>query len=109
MSSHNPTSVFVEPDEPRRWRSWFRMTRIPGALPQAGINRAFGPKSLERCSQHPDAQGRKRLIPYSPFEICHSTFSPVAINLNNMLKKTIIRLAAEVAGLKFGKEVVVEF
>jgi len=33
----------------------------------------------------------------------------VAINLNNMLKKTIIRLAAEVAGLKFGKEVVVEF
>ena len=33
----------------------------------------------------------------------------VATNLNNVLKKTIIRLAAEVAGLKFGKDVVVEF
>lgn len=33
----------------------------------------------------------------------------VATNLNNVLKKTIIRLATEVAGLKFGKDVVVEF
>ncbi len=33
----------------------------------------------------------------------------VATNLNNVLKRTIIRLAAEVAGLKFGKDVVVEF
>ena len=33
----------------------------------------------------------------------------VATNLNNVLTKTIIRLAAEVAGLKFGKDIVVEF
>jgi hypothetical protein len=33
----------------------------------------------------------------------------VATNLNNVLKKTIIRLAAEVAGLTFGKDVIVEF
>ena len=33
----------------------------------------------------------------------------VSTNLNNGLKKTIIRLAAEVAGLKFGKDVIVEF
>lgn len=33
----------------------------------------------------------------------------VATNLNNLLKKTIVRLAAEVAGLKFGKDIIVEF
>jgi hypothetical protein len=33
----------------------------------------------------------------------------VATKLNNVLKKTIIRLAAEVAGLKFRKDVIVEF
>jgi hypothetical protein len=33
----------------------------------------------------------------------------VATNLNNVLKKTIIRLATEVAGLSFGKDVIVEF
>jgi len=33
----------------------------------------------------------------------------VATNLNNVLKKTIIRLAAEVAGLTFGKDVIVDF
>ena len=33
----------------------------------------------------------------------------VATNLNNVLRKTIIRLATEVAGLKFGKDVIVEF
>lgn len=33
----------------------------------------------------------------------------VATNLNNILKKTIIKLAAEFAGLSFGKDVVVEF
>ncbi len=33
----------------------------------------------------------------------------VATNLNNILKRTIIRLAAEVAGLAFGKDVIVEF
>jgi hypothetical protein len=33
----------------------------------------------------------------------------VATNLNNVLKRTIIRLAAEVAGLTFGKDVIVDF
>ncbi len=33
----------------------------------------------------------------------------VATNINNVLKKTIIRIAAEAAELKFGKDVVVEF
>jgi hypothetical protein len=33
----------------------------------------------------------------------------VATNLNNVLKKIIIRLAAETAGLSFGKDVIVEF
>lgn len=33
----------------------------------------------------------------------------VVTNLNDVLKKSIIRLAVEVAGLKLGKEVVVDF
>jgi hypothetical protein len=77
---------------------------------------------LERCSQHPDAQGRKRrYIARSPEELYPDRDDLrdmraslpggwlVATNLNNVLKKTIIRLAAEVAGLSFGKDVIVEF
>ena len=77
---------------------------------------------LERCSQHPDAQGRKRrYIARSPEELYPDRDDLrdmreslpggwlVATNLNNVLKKTIIRLAAEVAGLTFGKDVIVEF
>jgi len=80
------------------------------------------PSFLERCSQHPDAQGRKRrYIARTPEELypdredLRDMREPlpggwlVATNLNNVLKMTIIRLAAEVAGLKFGKDVVVEF
>ena len=80
------------------------------------------PSFLDRCSQHPDAQGRKRCyIARTPEELypdredlrdMRDTLPGgwlVATNLNNVLKKTIIRLAAEVAGLKFGKDVVVEF
>lgn len=80
------------------------------------------PSFLERCSQHPDAQGRKRrYIARTPEELypdredLREMREPlpgewlVATNLNNVLKKTIIRLAAEVAGLTFGKDVVVEF
>lgn len=80
------------------------------------------PAFLERCSQHPDAQGRtRRYIARTPEELYpdredlrdlreslpHGWL--VATNLNNVLKKSIIRLAAEVAGLTFGKDVVVEF
>ena len=80
------------------------------------------PSFLERCSQHPDMQGRKRryiarttdeLYPDRPdLRDCHEKLSDgwlVATNLNNLLKKSIIQVAAEVAGLTFGKDVVVEF
>ena len=80
------------------------------------------PSFLERCSQHPDAQGRKRryiartpedLYPDRPdlrdLRAEHPGGWLVATNLNNVLKQTIVRLAAEVAGLTFGKDVVVEF
>ena len=80
------------------------------------------PTFLERCSQHPDAQGRKRrYIARTPEELypdredlreMRETLPGgwlVATNLNNILKRTIIKLAAEVAGLTFGKDVIVEF
>jgi len=80
------------------------------------------PSFLERCSQHPDAQGRKRrYIARTPEELYPDREDLrdrreslpggwlVATNLNNVLKKTLIRLAAEVAGLTFGKDVIVEF
>jgi hypothetical protein len=79
------------------------------------------PTFLERCSQHPDAQGRKRrYIARTPEELYPDREDLrdmresltggwlVATNLNNVLKKTIIRLAVEVAGLTFGKDVIVE-
>lgn len=80
------------------------------------------PSFLERCSQHRDAQGRKRrYIARTPEELYPDREDLremreelpggwlVATNLNNVLKKTIIRLAAEVAGLTFGKDVIVGF
>ena len=80
------------------------------------------PSFLERCSQHPDAQGRKRrYIAQTPEELYPDREDLrdmreslpggwlVSTNLNNVLKKTIIQLAAEVAGLSFGKDVIVEF
>lgn len=76
---------------------------------------------LERCSQHPDAQGRKRrYIARTPEELYPDREDLrdmreslpggwlVATNINNVLKKTIIRLATEVAGLSFGKDVIVD-
>ena len=80
------------------------------------------PTFLERCSQHPDAQGTKRRYIartseelYPDREDLRVMREPlpggwlVATNLNNVLKKTIVKLAAEVAGLVFGKDVIVEF
>jgi predicted type IV restriction endonuclease len=80
------------------------------------------PAFLERCSQHPNAQGRKRrYIARTPEELYPDREDLremreqlpdgwlVATNLNNVLKKTIIRLAAEVAGLTFGKDVIIDF
>ena len=80
------------------------------------------PSFLERCSEHPDALGRKRRYIartaeelYPDREDLRDLREPlpggwlVATNLNNVLKKTIIKLAAEVAGLIFGRDVIVEF
>lgn len=79
------------------------------------------PNFLERCSQHPDAQGRKRRYIARTSEELYPDREDlrdmreslpggwlVATNLNNVLKKTIIRLATEVAGLTFGRDVIVE-
>jgi predicted type IV restriction endonuclease len=76
---------------------------------------------LERCSRHPDAQGRtRRYIARTPEELYpdREDFRGmreslpggwfVATHMNNVLKKTIIRLAVEVAGLSFGKDVIVD-
>lgn len=80
------------------------------------------PTFLQRCAQHPDAQGRKRkYIAQSPEELYPDREDLremreqlpggwlVATNLNNVLKKAIIRLAAETAGLKYGVDVTVDF
>jgi len=80
------------------------------------------PSFLERCSQLPDARGSKRhYIARTPEELypdredLRYKREPlpggwwVATNLNNALKKTILKLAAEVAGLTFGKDVIAEF
>jgi hypothetical protein len=77
------------------------------------------PSFLERCAQHPAAQGRKRrYIARTPEELSAPTRSQrpsrllqggwlVSTNINNVLKGAIIRFATEVAGLTFGKDVVV--
>ncbi len=77
---------------------------------------------LERCYQHPNSQGRKRryiartsqeLYPDREDLREMSATLPggwlVATNLNNVLKKTIVKLATEVAGLEYGKDVRVDF
>lgn len=80
------------------------------------------PSFLQRCAQHPDTQGRKRkyiaqtaeeLYPHRPDLREYRESLPggwfVATNLNNVLKKTIIKLAAEVGGLNFGIDVRIDF
>lgn len=77
---------------------------------------------LERCAQHPDCQGRtRRYIARSPDELYPNRpdlreFNEalpggwyVATNLNNVAKRAVIQLAAQVAELRFGVDVVVEF
>lgn len=77
---------------------------------------------LERCSQRSEIQGRKRqyiartaeeLYPDRPDLREYRESLPggwfVSNNLNNALKKSIMKVACEVAGLVFGKDVIVEF
>jgi len=79
------------------------------------------PTFLERCSHHPKAQGSKRryiarsleeLYPDQPdLRAQHESLPDgwyVATNINNGQKMSIIRLAAEVAGLTFGEDIAVE-
>lgn len=78
------------------------------------------PSFLERCAQHPDAHGRTRqYIARSPDALypdprLRAFNNPlpggwfVATNLNNVEKRSIIRLATEVAGVSLGTDVVVE-
>ena len=80
------------------------------------------PSFLQRCSQHPAFRGRKRrhvaqhaadLYPGRPDLSKYHVPLPggwlVGTNLNNRIKLRIIQGAAEVAGLTFGRDVVVEF
>ena len=77
---------------------------------------------LSRCSQHPNAQGRTRryiartaseLYPERPDlrDFCEPLPGGwlVSTNLNNAVKRTIVRLATEVAGLSYGRDVVIDF
>lgn len=79
------------------------------------------PNFLERCSLHPSAEGRKRRYIARTTEALYPDREDlremreelpggwfVATNLNNVLKRTIIRLAAEISGLEYGKDIVVE-
>lgn len=80
------------------------------------------PSFLERCARHPEAQGRTtRYIGRTPQELYlyneerrkHCEKLPggwlVATHLSTPVKRRIIKIAAEVARLKFGKDIVVEF
>jgi hypothetical protein len=77
---------------------------------------------LERFSKHPGNQGRKRrYVAKTPAELypdrddlweyCEKLPGGwlVSTNLNNVLKMTIIKNAANVAGLHFGTELIVDF
>jgi len=77
---------------------------------------------LQRCSQHPDFQGRKRsyvartpkeLYPDRPELRSEREALPggwfVGTNLNNAVKMKIIKAACEVAGIEFGKDLVIDF
>ena len=80
------------------------------------------PTFLQRFSRHPTNRGRKRLyVAQSSEELYpdrpdlrryHKPLSDnwlLSTNLNNRLKKSIVQAAAEVAGLKFGKDIIIEF
>jgi len=79
------------------------------------------PSFLQRCSQHPDCYGKKRryiakeaseLYPNRPdLEPYHEVLPDgwlVSTNLNNNIKRAIIKAAAQVAGLTFGSDIMVD-
>ena len=80
------------------------------------------PTFLQRFYQHPKNKGRKRryvsqsieeLYPDRPDWRKACEHLPdnwlLATNMNNQLKKIIVQTAAEVAGLKLGKDIIVDF
>ena len=80
------------------------------------------PTFLQRFYQHPKNKGRKRryvaqsieeLYPDRPDwrKACEQLSGNwlLATNMNNQLKKTIVQTAAELAGLKFGQDIIVDF
>ncbi len=80
------------------------------------------PTFLQRCAQHPEIQGRQRRYigrtaaeMYPHREDLREYVEPlpggwfVSTNLNNPTKNKVIRVAAEVAGLKFGQDLKVDF
>jgi predicted type IV restriction endonuclease len=80
------------------------------------------PTFLDRCAQHPNNSGRKRryiartveaLYPGRPDLYEASAKLPggwfIGTNMNNVLKMSVMKLAAEVAGLSFGEDLAVEF
>ena len=126
-----PLPVVVEPSPAASSRSGtltlrgkaFRYTNAIEAL--ATILRELAnsdPTFLQRCAQHPDVQGRlRKYLGRTPDELyphredLREMIEPLpggwllATNLNNLTKKNIIRAAADVAGLNYGREVSVEF
>jgi predicted type IV restriction endonuclease len=80
------------------------------------------PTFLERCAQHQNNQGRTRryisrtveaLYPGRPDLYEASAELPggwfIGTNMNNLRKKSIMKMAAEVAGLSFGKDFILDF
>ena len=81
----------------------------------------LAPTFLSRCYQHRGFRGKKRryvaqrpaeLYPDRPDMIDQHEVLPggwvVGINLNNKSKMRILKLAAEVAGLTFGRDIKIQ-
>lgn len=125
----NPLLPPVRPDSSNRSGTLIlRGKSYPYANAKAGYITALSmlaeadPTFLQRLSQHPFCSGRKRqYIAKTPQEMYpdrpdlwdkHEAAGDgwlIATNLNNQLKKTVLRAAAEVAGLSFGHDMAVEF
>ena len=80
------------------------------------------PSFLERCANDPDAQGRKRhYIARTPEELypgredLRDLYEKlpggwlVGTNLSNQIKRRIIGVAAKIAGLQVGRDIVLPF
>jgi hypothetical protein len=77
---------------------------------------------LEKLSRHPDIRGKKRhyiartsaeIYPDRPDLQTHHATLPggwlLGTNISNFIKERIVRAATEVAGLEYGRDIVVDF